>query len=254
MSHLVDIIIPSLDNRAHLEPCLATLLRRRPRAGLLAITVVNNGRPDACDWIDDPLVQVLQTGGVNLGWEGGLQAALEQTGAPFVCFLNDDTLFPAQHADWLERLLRHFDDPAIGAVGPASNVVSGFQRVALQAEAPILNAKFLIGFCMLLRREALERAGGIDTTLPGGDDLDISLRLRAAGYTLLIDREVFVHHVGFQTGTRVHGGWNTPMGWNSYLHTDRTNEALIVKHGWRTWWELQLAYRTTPPAYQPPAR
>ncbi|RIK40922.1 MAG: hypothetical protein DCC58_13265, partial [Chloroflexi bacterium] len=101
MTAPVDIIIPSLNNRALLEPCLATLLQRTSPAGLFAVRVVNNGDLDSCDWIDHPMVQIIQTGGVNLGWEGALQAALNVSQAPFVCFLNDDTHFAHSQPDWL---------------------------------------------------------------------------------------------------------------------------------------------------------
>jgi GT2 family glycosyltransferase len=249
---IVDIIIPSMDNPRYLTRCLSSLLEHPSAEIMDTIHVVNNGRPAACDWITDPLVNVIQSGGKNLGWEGGLQAGLDRSQAPFVCFLNDDTRIPDDGRPWLDRLLWHFDDPAVGAVGPASHVVMGYQNAGARVSAQLLVATFLIGFCLLVRRDALERIGGIDQTLPGGDDLDLSIRLRDAGYLLLIDRGVYVHHAGFKTGNRVHGRSDRPLGWNSPQFIERTDRALIEKHGRDKWLEVQQAIDTPPAPYTGP--
>jgi len=96
---------------------------------------------------------------------------------------------------------------------------------------------FLIGFCMILRRSALEEAGGIDDSAPGGDDLDISIRLQNAGYDLVCFKNGFVYHHGFQTGIKLHGGPDQVGGWNSPQMTERTNDWLIRKHGFLKWWK-----------------
>lgn len=225
----VDIIIPTMDNRAFLAPCLATLLENT-RGVQPGVQVVNNGAPDSCDWIDFPRVTVLQAGR-NIGWERGLQRGLDMTAAPLVLFLNDDTLFLRTQRDWLARLVADLDDPAVGAAGPSSNMVAGPQGTTQQLAAPRYQARYLIGFCLLVRRSALDQVGGIDTTLPGGDDIDLSIRLRAAGYTLVCDRSAFVYHYGFRTGVRVHGMPTTPGGWNSQEMIGATQNALIAKHG-----------------------
>jgi hypothetical protein len=137
----------------------------------------------------------------------------------------------------LNKLLQPFIDPKVGAVGPASNVVMGLQNIFSYTPISIFTTKYLIGFCFLARRSALEEVGGIDTSLPGGDDLDMSIRLRKAGYKLIVDKNVFVYHHGFQTGNRVHGGSDVRGGWNSFEMMEKTNKALIQKHGFITWWE-----------------
>ena len=146
-------------------------------------------------------------------------------------FLNDDTLFLPAQRDWLARLVADLDDPQVAAAGPSSNTVAGPQSSAWPLPAPRYAARYLIGFCMLVRRSALNDVGGIDTTLPGGDDIDLSIRLRGAGYTLVCDRTSFVYHYGFKTGIRVHGDHTQPGGWNSQEMIGATANALIAKHG-----------------------
>ena len=158
----------------------------------------------------------------NLGWEGGLKRGLEVSKAPFVIFMNDDTFVPHHQKDWMSRLVSRFKDTRVGAVGPSSNVVMGMQNIFNINLATVFNAKFLIGFCMMVKREALDKVGGVDDTLPGGDDIYLSIRLRKAGYTLNVEQRVFVYHHGFKTGERVHRGY-----WNSNEMQEKTSSVSL---------------------------
>ena len=60
-----------------------------------------------------------------------------------------------------------------------------------------METKLLIGFCLMLRREIIDRIGMLDENLfLGSDDLEYSLRLRANGYSLLVATDTFVYHKG----------------------------------------------------------
>ena len=231
--HLVDVIIPTWNNEAYLRPCLETFWQTVPLQ-LAHVWVVNNGAPDSCSWITAPNTTILEVG-ENLGWEGGLEIGLRYATAPAVLFLNDDVHFPPSSNGWLERLLGHFEDERVGAVGPLSNMVVGAQNMFLTHLHPLTEARFLIGFCMLVWREALDEVGGISHGLPGGDDFDLSLRLRNAGYLMVADRREFVYHHAYKTGERVHGPSSIPGGWNSKSQTDATVAALVERYGQATW-------------------
>jgi GT2 family glycosyltransferase len=232
--HIVDIIIPTWDNYSFLEPCLTSILNHSSTVGLFHITVINNGHKESCDWIQHPSVTVLQPG-KNLGWEGGIKLGMESTTAPFILFLNDDTFIPTSSQLWLNQMLKHFLSPSVGAVGPSSNVVMGLQNIFSLVPFHVFERKFLIGFCYLVRREALEKAGGIDDSTNVSDDFDLSIRLRKAGYRLLVDREVFVYHHGFKTGTRIYGDAQQKNGWNSFEKYEAGNHYIIKKHGFKVW-------------------
>ena len=120
-----------------------------------------------------------------------------------------------------------------------TNVVRGHQNIFLDQTAGYHSpyASFLIFYCVFIRRKHLDEVGGVDDTLPGGDDLDLSIRFRKAGKKLVICRDVFVFHHGFKTGERVRGGPDKPNGWNSRNMTEATNKALIQKHGFASFIE-----------------
>jgi hypothetical protein len=59
----------------------------------------------------------------------------------------------------------------------------------------------LVGFCLLTRREVLQAVGGLDEGFGLGffEDDDWCVRVREAGFRLLVALDVFVHHYGSRT-------------------------------------------------------
>lgn len=227
---LVTIIIPTFNNRAYLEPCLQSIFLHQSTPGIFKVVVVNNGDKGSIPHYENSDIATIEVG-KNLGWEGGLKEGLKHTTTPYVVFMNDDTYIPIFSAGWIQMMLQEFADPKVAAVGPSSNCVMGVQQMLI----PSLNdggfqVNFLIGFCMMVRREFLEKVGGVDDDLPyHGDDLDLSIRFREAGYKLICNKNIFVYHHGFKTGQREFGS-----DWNSAKMTERTNHHLIKKHGLKT--------------------
>jgi glycosyltransferase involved in cell wall biosynthesis len=244
---LVSILIPTWDNQEYLSGALTSLLQNQSTVGLMRIIVINNGHPNSCDWVQNKQVTVIQTGGKNLGWEGGIDLGLKHTTSEFVCFFNDDAYIPNSSKIWLNRLLQSFKDPKVGAVGPSSNCVMGAQNIWFNTGGYAqFYVPYLVGFCVVVRRSAFNEIGGIDLNLPSGDDLDWSIRLRDAGYKLVVDKEVFVYHHGFKSGNRLMGDHQTTGGWNSYEMQFKTNTNLIKKHGLKKWWETVKGWSPNP--------
>lgn len=223
---IVGIIIPTWNAPQMLLECVNSIMRYTQPEDLFHIYIVNNGDPEHMNAFKGSAYVTILQQERNVGWEGGLKAGLEASKEPYVLFMNDDTVVPSHQRLWLTSLLNHFADIDCAAVGPTSNVVMGKQQMFIQMAEHQVRTKFLIGFCILVRRADIDAAGGIDVSLPGGDDLDLSIRLRKLGKYLLVDRNVFVYHHGFKTGERVHGS-----DWNSLAMLERTNFALINKHG-----------------------
>lgn len=225
-----DIIIPTWNNLQYLIPCVSSIFQNT-NSDSYRIVVVNNGEPEHMTYLPKSDKLKIVQNSENLGWDGGLKSGLKESDSPYVIFMNDDTYIPISSGDWMVKMVRHFLEPDCAAVGPSSNVVMGKQNIFYQSREKQFKAKFLIGFCVMIKRDFLESAGGIDDSLPGGDDLDLSIRLRDLGKYLMVDKESFVYHHGFKTGERVEGGPNQPGGWNSLDKIEKTNFALINKHG-----------------------
>ncbi|ALP37756.1 glycosyl transferase [Paenibacillus sp. IHB B 3084] len=115
--------------------------------------------------------------------------------------------------DWLDRLLECLhSDPRIGVVGPVTNGPFGEQQIEVpytnEHEARLFamshnvsnpaawrETQSLAGFCLLLRRETLEKTGYWDEACHSGQEADADwlLRVRLLGTRLAIAGNAFIH-------------------------------------------------------------
>ncbi len=152
----------------------------------------------------------------NRGFAAGCNQGLQLARGEYLVLLNPDAVVTD---GWLRRLIAQAERFAdVGAVGPISNRTGELQLDALaeaefedleqmQAYARRVAAKHrgkawefhrVAGFCVLLKREVVERIGYLDEQFGIGffEDDDYCKRIRKAGYRLLIARDVFVYHEG----------------------------------------------------------
>lgn len=238
------IAIPTWNNPRQLIEALTSLVRNTDFAS--NIIIVNNGEPEIAGESFQHHLQAAipyQLGIIqapsNLGWCGGINLALKAAdlkhpdGDYVFVMCNDDVLFPVNRQFW-RRLSFWFETTRAFGVGTCSDYVSGYQNLNLHGMPDSFLAPLLIGFFAAYRRSALNAGNetGLDESLPGGDDYDLSIRIRKDGGPLIVDRTLYIHHRGAQTGRRVH-----PNYWDSQEHQRLTYNALIRKHGLRAWWE-----------------
>lgn len=227
----VDIIVPTWNNQAIFSRMLASVVRYTSEP--VRIIVVNNGNAEM-SFPTLPNIVALNLGR-NAGWMGGINAGLKWTAennpSKFVMFINDDVQVMGHDYGWLTKMLNCFGlDERIGAVGPTSNAIMGYQSIYADVIPPAIESSRLSGMCMLLKREAVDKIGMLDESLPGGDDLDYSMRLISAGYKLCICRRAFLLHHYASTGKRIYGEY-----WDSASHSEAINTALIKKNGFKNW-------------------
>src|SRR5882724_2741882 len=237
MKPTASIIIPTWNLPEYFNPCVESISRTGVLDGLCELIVVNNGLQNMDFLKEWPNTKVL-TPGKNLGWEGGLELGLKHAQGEFICFQNDDTLIPKATQDFYSQLLWPFRNSNVAAVGPETTIAAGWHSV-FNRHSPrtLCDVTYLIFFTAMIRRSDLDAAGGIDTSAPGGDDLDLCMRLRKLGKNIVINPDAYIIHHAFKTGERVRGGPDKPGGWNSKEMSDRTNRWLIQKHGFRYYME-----------------
>jgi len=246
---LLTIGIPTYQNHQQLAWCLSSLFRHHMFP--FKAVVVNNDPSVGGEIMIDSMIKQLGTPyieaihpGQNLGWEGGVNAALDRADTPYFVMLNDDVVFPVGRPEFFRVMAEYFHHPDIGAVGPCSNFAMGVQGLMNLTVDMLVETTLLIGFCMMVKTDVFRDMGGLDTHLPGGDDLDLSIRLRDKGLRLICDRRLYVHHIGQQTGARLY-----PGEWNSPQMSDNTNNAIIHKHGVTKWYHtFQAQWQAYAPA------
>ena len=235
----ITVIIPTYNNVELLVNTVKSMAYNT--VGWVAYAIVNNGSSELSKHLSisgnpftpDRGSQVFNTG-KNLGWAGGINYGIKVADpeSKYYLFANDDIEILPGNFSWLTKMCNIMEqDEEVAAVAPSSNFVSGWQNIRHKGVPLLVEVKYLIGFCVLVRRSALEKIKEldyIDESLPGGDDLDWSIRFRDAGYKLIARRDVFVYHHGQVTGRAVHGD-----DWDSVRHREATMQALIKKHGFK---------------------
>jgi len=126
------------------------------------------------------------------------RAMLQAQGDFFVILRNDALVAPG----WLERLVQAARaHPAAGAVGTLTNSVTvPWQDRGAPAPASGPGPRpvpYLRAVCLLVARAAAEKVGPLDERFAWGlEDVDYCLRLRQAGFAVLLDEGVFVANAG----------------------------------------------------------
>ena len=153
----------------------------------------------------------------NIGFLLGCNAALQFATGEAVLYLNNDAeLAPGAIAAALHRLAT---DPTAGAIGgmilrtnglvqEAGNIIYcdgstlGYGRDALPW-APEMNFSRDVEFCsgvfLMARRSLLNELGGFDEAFVPAyyEDADLCLRVQQAGYRVVYDPAVIVHHLEY---------------------------------------------------------
>lgn len=196
---IVSVIIVGWNKLDTTQTCLATVRRMTTRTPH-EIVYVDNGSTDAAKFLDRntdiTFLRLPFNHGFCRGANVGLMYAL-LTETPYILLLNNDTRIPEDDDTWLERMIQVANsDSKIGAVGAVSNNVFGYQRRETKRENSVTLAPSLIGFCLLLKREAVEQVGLLDEAFEPGnyDDFDYSIRLHKAGWKLAIAESVWIEH------------------------------------------------------------
>ena len=221
----VTIVIPVYGDLPSLSECLDSVIEHVDLS-MHRVLLANDSGPDA-DLIETVLLERIAAypsiryhrNETNLGFVGNCNRAvleIDQTDND-ILLLNSDTLVTAGFLDELSSVLRSSD--AHGAVCPRSNNATiaslpfalrdpsrgrTIERTAavhkaLAAELPRFTySPVAMGFCILIRRELIQRFGLFDEVYaPGyGEENDFCLRVGRAGFRSLIAHHALVFHQG----------------------------------------------------------
>ncbi|MCD2190581.1 mycofactocin biosynthesis glycosyltransferase MftF, partial [Actinomycetospora soli] len=201
----VTVVVPVKDRTAELDRLLAAVRATAPAVG---IVVVDDGS-------DDPAATaavVGRYGGRVVGHETSRgPSAGRNTGAracttPVIAFLDSDVV---PEPGWLETLLGHLGDPAVGIVAPRivafsdggdENAVTRYERrrssLDLGARPAPVTARSRVAYvpsaALLVRREAF--GTGFREDMPVAEDVDLVWRIAAAGWRLRYEPAARVAH------------------------------------------------------------
>jgi len=220
----ISIIIPMRDRVELVARCVDSITRETNYAPYEIVIVDNDSQTDeARTWLATVRHRVLNYRG-PFNFSAINNFAVEQTSAPWLLFLNNDT--EVIDGDWLTIMAEHIQRPEVGAVGPRllypddtvqhGGIVVGVGGIAehafrgFPAEAPGVcrqlqvtrNYSAVTGACLLTRRDVFEKVNGFDEErLPVTfSDVDLCLKIRKAGYLVVYTPFARLYH--HESGTR----------------------------------------------------
>ncbi len=246
----VDIIICVHNALDDVKQCLSSLIRYTFPP--YRIILVDDGSDEHSrryleEFATGQCIQLIrneQAKGYTLAANQGLRASR----GDYVVLLNSDTIVTPQ---WLDRMVTCAEsDPRIAIVGPLSNTAS-WQSIpyvrsnddwaandlpkdlTINEMANLVAAwsgrlypriAFLNGFCLLLKRDAIEEIGYFDEDTFGqgyGEENDYCLRVRKAGRTLAVADDVYIYHTQSKSYSNAQR--------NKLV--ERSDRTLVEKHG-----------------------
>lgn len=213
----LSVVIPLYGGEQDIRLCLESLALLRDL--ISEVVVVDDVSPDNAASVVETFPDViLHRNEKNLGFAGTCNVGFSLTTGEIVVFLNSDTVVPrAGLIRLIESLLASHN---IAAAGPYSNNTGHHQQIPSTYESletmPLFaedlartdfedqDVDMLVGFCLAVRRDVLEKIGLFDTRFGTGmfEDNDLCYRMRRSGYRLALSRRAFVHHSGSKSLAR----------------------------------------------------
>jgi cellulose synthase/poly-beta-1,6-N-acetylglucosamine synthase-like glycosyltransferase len=199
----IDCVIIGVNCEKTIERCISSILAGSYPGHLLHIYYSDGGSTDSSIAIARRFAQVTVLelnaeyptpgAGRNQGWKN--------SGSPFVQFLDSDTILDPQ---WLSKAVDAMDDDSLGAVfglrqeiHPERSIYNWIGNLEWNGPA---GESDCFGGDVCIRRSALEKSGGYDETLVGGEDPELSRRIIRAGWHLIrLNAPMTMHDLAMTT-------------------------------------------------------
>lgn len=193
MAGTVSIVIPTLNS-----PTIAEVVK-----AVEAQVPVDRSVEIVVSGLDErglvPSSARLVTTGQPLGISAARNLGVRESSGDYVLFLDSDCI---PQPGWLDVLISQVQGDRV-AVSAAIKIVSDhYVRLAgnvasfheFTSALPSSKRPYLATFSLAVPRDCFEQIGWFDESLSRGEDLDFTIRLRKAGYTLWFDSRAVVIH------------------------------------------------------------
>lgn len=214
----IAILIPTRDRIDLLARCVESVVAKTSYENYEIVIIDNDsGTEEARAYFERTPHRILRYSG-PFNYSAMNNFAVEQTDAPWILFLNNDT--EAIESDWLTAMAEHVQRTEVGAVGARlirrdetiqhAGVVLGVRGMVkhafygFPAEDPGVcrqlqvtrNYSAVTAACLLTRREVFQEVGGFDEEhLPViFNDVDLCLKMRQAGYLIVYTPFAKLYH------------------------------------------------------------
>jgi GT2 family glycosyltransferase/glycosyltransferase involved in cell wall biosynthesis len=211
------VIIPVYNQLKYTKECLESLSRSLNEK--VKLIVINNASTDGTKQYLESLSNerfdiYIINNQTNFGFPKAVNQGLLKAEGQYIIVANNDIVFTK---GWLEEMINTAEqETKIGMVGPMSNLANGLQMdkkiryktrneihkyadaVNKKNSGEYLNTPRIDFLCALIKKEVVDKVGGLDERYSPGnyDDDDYCLRANIAGYKTVVAKNVFIHHHG----------------------------------------------------------
>lgn len=221
-SYLGSIIVPTFNGLEYTKQFYDSL--KNLRGTKFQINFIDN---NSSDGTKEFLQQISRTdkkvnvvlNSTNYGFPKAINQGIKDTMGKYILIANNDIVITKNSIIRMIKIAE--SDEKIGIVGPISNSVSGVQldknakynsieemhkyaeKVNKENKGQIQQFPRVAFLCTLIKREVIDKIGGLDERFTPGnfEDDDFCLRAQLAGYKTVIAKDVFIHHYGSKSFT-----------------------------------------------------
>jgi GT2 family glycosyltransferase len=253
---LASIIIPTRDRADLLKKCVRSILDRT-RYPTIEILIIDNGsvqpatRRLFADLASNEAIRILSSPG-TFNYSALNNLAARQARGTILALLNNDIEVISE--EWLEEMVALATRPEVGCVGAkllypdgriqhagvylgfAGLAVHGYRFAARNASgqlnrmSTIQNVTAVTAACLVIRKDVFDQVGGFDERelKVALNDLDLCLKVRAAGYlNLWTPFAELVHHESITRGRDTRASEARRLGQERNVLRARWGEALF---------------------------
>jgi GT2 family glycosyltransferase len=223
------IIILTYNNIVYNHICIDSIRKYTKQDTYEIIVVDNNSTDGTRDWLKEQKDIVVILNDENVGFPKGCNIGIEHSQSENdIMFLNNDTVVTPRWLDNLKTCL--YSNDKVGATGSITNSCSNYQAVQVPysyindmipfAEANnVTNPEKweektrLVAFCMLVKREVINKIGSFDERFSPGnfEDDDLCMRIIEAGYKMMLCNDSFIHHFGSSSFNKDYNVFNNVL-------------------------------------------
>lgn len=209
-----DIIIPIYNSPEWVKMCVYALFKNTPKEYIGKVILMNdNSNELTCNCIENlkrkyPEKIEVYKNETNLGFIRNVNKGLEKTTAEYILLLNTDCLVST---DTIPKLMGHVErNPKIGLICPISSNAANisldiFENYSYMQMNDLLYANFkdknfdactVVGNCLLITRECIEKVGGLDEAygMGYGDETDYQFKAHEKGFEAKVAIDTYVFH------------------------------------------------------------
>ncbi len=257
----ISIIILSYNKLEMTKACIESIRKNNLPSSYDLIVVDNASDDGSKEWLEKQDDIKLICNKENMGFPYGCNQGIEISNSETDIFLlNNDTIVAPGSVFWLRMGL--YSGNYVGATGSVSNRVSNDQNVDgcgntlescmeyaifhnVPMKYPYEEKSYLIGFALMIKRDAINVTGLLDTRFSPGtyEDNDYCIRLHNAGWKVLLCKNSFIYHdKQVQANSKLWRSlytinlnkftekWNFNIDYYSYVNTNIINLIKASEH------------------------